>query len=98
MRPVRMRRNRAGASQAPVPAVLTLLALGLAGGCAAEPPPATYARYEVFCYRTLADVGCFPRPEPGAAARFTGLAWSGPVRLLTRASELPERPRREAED
>lgn len=61
--------------------LLAILGAGLIlGGCAGAPEP-QYARYQVFCYRTLADVECTPRPEPGAERRFTGAAWSGPLRL-----------------
>ena len=75
-----MRRRAAGARRVPAGLLPVLGAASILAGCAGEPEP-RYARYQVFCYRTLADVECVPRPEPGAERRFTGVAWSGPIRL-----------------
>ena len=60
------------AGRAPALTLLTGLGL-LLGACAAEPLPdgtVVIAAVPTYCYRTLADPECVPRPEPGAAGRF----------------------------
>lgn len=49
--------------------MLLALAGGLLAGCASreiEPAP-------IFCYRTLADVACYDRPDPGREGRLVGV-------------------------
>lgn len=60
----RTKRRRSGAG-----AALLVLAGGLLAGCGnrqAEMAP-------VFCYRTLADVACYDRPDPGREGRLVGV-------------------------
>jgi hypothetical protein len=60
----RTKRQRGGTG-----AALLALAGGLLAGCGnREPGPAP-----VFCYRTLADVACYDRPDPGREGRLVGV-------------------------
>jgi hypothetical protein len=70
-------------------AVVVLLALA---GCAPVPAPQDEVAWEiedgaVWCYRTLADVDCLARPEPGAAHRLVAV---GPRRSFLPALADPE--------
>jgi hypothetical protein len=50
-----------------------MLGLPLLAGCArdAEPVP-------VFCYRTLADIACYDRPDPGRERQLVGIYLQDP--------------------
>lgn len=54
-----------------VRAGLAALALLATGGCARDPDPYP-GREIVLCYRTLADVSCYDRPDPGREGRLVG--------------------------
>jgi hypothetical protein len=60
-----------------VPPVAVLAGLSLlAAGCAASDP---YAGLEpVFCYRTLADIGCYARPDWGREGQLAGVYFRDP--------------------
>jgi hypothetical protein len=49
------------------------LAFGLLAGCAREPEPEP-----VFCYRTLADIACYDRPDPGREGQLVGIYLQDP--------------------
>ena len=55
------KRHLAGSRVAPLIGMLTLAA------CAMQEEPRT-----VYCYRTLADVGCYTQPDPGRESRLVG--------------------------
>lgn len=47
---------------------------GILAGCAdASPPQAEPKARPVFCYRTLADVGCYTELDPGRERRLTAI-------------------------
>lgn len=54
-------------------ATVVMLA-GVLAGCADAPPPQAEPRARpVFCYRTLADVGCYTELDPGRERRLTAI-------------------------
>ena len=55
------KRHLVGSRLAPLIAMLTLTA------CATQEEPET-----VYCYRTLADIGCYTQPDPGRENRLVG--------------------------
>ncbi len=55
------KRHLVGSRVAPMIAMLTLTA------CTTQEEPQT-----VYCYRTLADIGCYTQPDPGRESRLVG--------------------------
>jgi hypothetical protein len=55
------KRHLAGSRVAPLIAMLTLTA------CATQEEPQT-----IYCYRTLADIGCYTQPDRGRESRLVG--------------------------
>lgn len=54
-------------------ATIAVLLTGILAGCADTPTPEPKATRPVFCYRTLADVGCYAEPDPGRERRLTAI-------------------------
>jgi hypothetical protein len=69
---------------------LILVALGAVAGCGGGPEP---VQSMVFCYRTLADVDCYRRPDAGRDGQLVGVYArspddpSDPLYWLARADE-----------
>lgn len=56
--------------------IASAIAVGTLAGCTQAPPAKPAEDKEVrpvFCYRTLADVGCYTEVDPGRERRLTGI-------------------------